>query len=317
MSLVACQTEEMRVGCEAGFSSGVGPHTRDGTNARQYRHSDSFPRAAHGSLYPKPSAGATHSIYIRGNALPAGHGKSESSAEQRIYSRAKSEAVMTIKPSRSHGTHRTRSSSSAELSHFTSKQACRPFLTTRVTLPTIAPAILHTPQDELELLGSFTPTSPSRQSLRSLLHSRSSSWAFFEGIGEEDDDGLHHFSPSQNGSSENSPETSPHLPSFTIPSICRTPPSYAGSEYFPTAPSSAGPPTPVGDLSSSPHVRPKALRPSLESLEDTSKFCVQAHCAACKRVGSNFPCCPRCGEMWCSRECRLQGSSGKRHVCRK
>ncbi|KAJ7701252.1 hypothetical protein B0H17DRAFT_200958 [Mycena rosella] len=28
-------------------------------------------------------------------------------------------------------------------------------------------------------------------------------------------------------------------------------------------------------------------------------------CAACGAQGTNFPCCKKCAQMWCSRECRL------------
>ncbi|KAI0372144.1 hypothetical protein BV20DRAFT_98943 [Pilatotrama ljubarskyi] len=108
-------------------------------------------------------------------------------------------------------------------------------------------------------------------------------------------------------------------PSTSIPSICRTPSSYSGSEYFPTAPSSAGPATPVHAATVLPQARKSesSLYPVLESLERSSMFCVQTACATCGKHGSNFPCCPRCGEMWCSRSCRLQRGNGKRHICSK
>lgn len=115
--------------------------------------------------------------------------------------------------------------------------------------------------------------------------------------------------------SEAGDATSPTSP---IPSICRTPSSYdAESDYFPTAPSSAGPATPVHSVTASPVLQQKALRPILEALEDASRFRVQTACASCRKVGSNFPCCPRCGEMWCSRACRVQSTGGKKHVCAK
>ncbi|OBZ68791.1 hypothetical protein A0H81_11360 [Grifola frondosa] len=58
------------------------------------------------------------------------------------------------------------------------------------------------------------------------------------------------------------------------------------------------------------------LSPSLADLEDASRFRVQAVCVTCKKTGANFPSCAKCGEMWCSRDCRLQGSSsGRRHMC--
>ena len=51
----------------------------------------------------------------------------------------------------------------------------------------------------------------------------------------------------------------------------------------------------------------------LEELERTSRFRVPCVCMTCKRAGSNFPSCAKCGEMWCSRECRV-GTAGT-HAC--
>ncbi|RPD62412.1 hypothetical protein L226DRAFT_532580 [Lentinus tigrinus ALCF2SS1-7] len=52
---------------------------------------------------------------------------------------------------------------------------------------------------------------------------------------------------------------------------------------------------------------------SLEELERTSRFRVPCVCMTCKRAGSNFPSCAKCGDMWCSRECRV-GTAGT-HAC--
>ncbi|KAI0720485.1 hypothetical protein C8T65DRAFT_791448 [Cerioporus squamosus] len=52
---------------------------------------------------------------------------------------------------------------------------------------------------------------------------------------------------------------------------------------------------------------------SLEELERTSRFRVPGVCTSCKRAGSNFPSCAKCGETWCSRECRV-GTAGT-HAC--
>ncbi|KAI1789607.1 hypothetical protein LXA43DRAFT_1152487 [Ganoderma leucocontextum] len=108
-----------------------------------------------------------------------------------------------------------------------------------------------------------------------------------------------------------------------LPSICRTPSSYSSSDYFTTTPSSAGPTTPVHTgvvLPIKPDGRKSeasSLHPVLENLEQTSMFRVLTACATCGKRGSNFPCCPKCGEMWCSRPCRLQKGNGKRHICSK
>ncbi|KAI0670803.1 hypothetical protein C8Q78DRAFT_974723 [Trametes maxima] len=59
------------------------------------------------------------------------------------------------------------------------------------------------------------------------------------------------------------------------------------------------------------------LPPSLDDLERASRFRVESRCVRCHRAGSNFPSCSKCGEMWCSRECRLQGqaAAGRTHAC--
>ncbi|KAH9936303.1 uncharacterized protein B0H18DRAFT_319592 [Fomitopsis serialis] len=216
-----------------------------------------------------------------------------------------------------HTKSRVRAASTAQLSGSFHRHA-RPRLASLVITPSLAPAVLHIAQDETETLGSFAPTNPSSLSLRSLLRPESLSSVTTRtsrhfGPDHADDESPVEFHGSSLRHSP-SPSNSP-----TIPSICRTPSSYTGSDYFPTAPSSAGPATPARELSPPPILRqkPLPLHPVLESLEDQSRFCVTTACANCHKMGNNFPCCPRCGEMWCSRECRLQSNGGKRHLCRK
>ncbi|KAL6302759.1 hypothetical protein BKA93DRAFT_375721 [Sparassis latifolia] len=187
-----------------------------------------------------------------------------------------------------------------------------------VSHPRVAPPILHTASNA-QTPGSFTPTGSPREALLSVLaeanpfSSRLSSRARQLYV-VTDTSALHEDDTSQ--LPHNSPSPSPDSP--TIPSICRTPSSYTGSDYFPTAPSSAGPPTPMRSaFPSPPKGKLKTLNPVLESLEQASKFRTRTCCATCNRAGTNFPCCPRCGDMWCSRACRLQGSGGKKHVCAK
>lgn len=176
-----------------------------------------------------------------------------------------------------------------------------------------------------ETIGSFAPTSCPRQHIHSMLGSmarpnfltvarrrlalglRASSSFYKPSIFNHDDD-------DDSSLDDSSPPASP------IPSICRTPSSESPpeSDYFPTAPSSAGPSTPNHSHSSAPSIRSDniCLTPStLAALEERSKFRVRTSCSACHRPGSNYPCCPRCGEMWCCRECRLASTGGKRHVC--
>ncbi|KAH7915488.1 hypothetical protein BJ138DRAFT_1141876 [Hygrophoropsis aurantiaca] len=56
------------------------------------------------------------------------------------------------------------------------------------------------------------------------------------------------------------------------------------------------------------------LHPILEAVEGASKLSSQTACVTCLKVGKDFPRCPRCSDMWCSRACRLDG--GKKHVCK-
>ncbi|KZT12045.1 uncharacterized protein LAESUDRAFT_164293 [Laetiporus sulphureus 93-53] len=84
-------------------------------------------------------------------------------------------------------------------------------------------------------------------------------------------------------------------------------------ESFSTASSSEAPETPKTHSSLLVH----EWRPTLTDLEHASRFRVQAVCVICKKNGANFPSCPRCGEMWCSRDCRLKGNNGARHTCRR
>lgn len=56
------------------------------------------------------------------------------------------------------------------------------------------------------------------------------------------------------------------------------------------------------------------MNPILSELERKSKLCkLIASCATCGKHGSDYPRCGKCGEMWCSRPCRLRG--GKKHIC--
>ncbi|KAG7443085.1 uncharacterized protein BT62DRAFT_349428 [Guyanagaster necrorhizus] len=108
--------------------------------------------------------------------------------------------------------------------------------------------------------------------------------------------------------SEPSSPTSP-----SIPSISRT------SSYISDSSSQDGPSAIHTLLETTLH--PPAhvsfhseLNPILASLERKSKFCTdRVRCATCGKPGSDYPRCGKCGEMWCSRDCRLQGR--RSHVC--
>ncbi|KAI0648073.1 hypothetical protein C8Q79DRAFT_551575 [Trametes meyenii] len=196
-------------------------------------------------------------------------------------------------------------------------------LSSVLTNPRAAVQTQIAPTGESDLVGSFAPTSCPRRRLLSILSTggapcpspapsatqspRRVSLRLDTSRPKRPD------AASRRTWSASSPVDSPSTP---LPSICRTPSSYSGSEYFPTAPSSAGPATPAHTAAALPVARKsESLHPVLEKLERTSMFCVQTACATCGKGGSNFPCCPRCGEMWCSRACRLQRGNGKRHIC--
>lgn len=97
----------------------------------------------------------------------------------------------------------------------------------------------------------------------------------------------------------------PSSPKQKVPYITRTLP-----------PSPDCPPSPTSSSSSViSHYIQSDLHPILAQLEGKSKLCTQKmHCSTCRKAGTDFPRCGKCGEMWCSRSCRLVGS--KRHVCR-
>ncbi|KAJ3549189.1 hypothetical protein NM688_g5205 [Phlebia brevispora] len=208
--------------------------------------------------------------------------------------------------------HRTRSASISGSTRGTKSSYTYPMTLPRGIFPRVKPVLSIATEIE-ETIGSFSPTSCPRQHLHDILETfvppqrRRSSLRVVTTIARS----------GKSDSRESSPSSSLSPPLSPIPSICRTPSSYSESEYFPTAPSSAGPATPVHSAVSSPLVQTKVLRPILEALEDSSKFRVQTACASCGKFGSNYPCCPRCGEMWCSRACRLKSTGGKRHTCAK
>ena len=219
---------------------------------------------------------------------------------------------------RSHTKSRARAASTVERPRLPGRPP-RSRLASLVSTPSLAPAVLHVPKDETETLGSFAPTNPPSLTLRTLLRPECSSFPVMRALGRPCPDSPNDETWLREDSGSPLRHSPPPPDSPVIPSICRTPSSYTGSDYFPTAPSSAGPATPARELSPSPvhGQKPLPLHPVLESLEDQSKFCVRTACAHCRKMGNNFPCCPRCGEMWCSRECRMQSNGGKRHTCRK
>jgi len=113
----------------------------------------------------------------------------------------------------------------------------------------------------------------------------------------------------------NSPHapTSPifiHSETHAVPSISRTSSSFYQSDDHSSQNS-------VSDLRSSGgeggRTKPSKINPILASLEKKSRLCSRTICVTCSKPGLDYPSCGRCGDVWCSRACRLKG--GKRHVC--
>jgi hypothetical protein len=156
-------------------------------------------------------------------------------------------------------------------------------------------------QGDLRAYGSFTTTAPAALWLRSCL----SMPAPPNSCGKQRDMGwINEYDYEHLGS----PHSSSH-PSHR-PSISRT--SSINSSLGENSTSASflydsPPASPLG------HNAP-TLHPILEAVESASKLSCRTVCATCLKAGKDFPRCPRCGDMWCSRECRMQG--GKRHVCR-
>ncbi|EKM51521.1 uncharacterized protein PHACADRAFT_261720 [Phanerochaete carnosa HHB-10118-sp] len=234
---------------------------------------------------------------------------------RKSHTRSHSTSSFTSRPTVAAPTHRERFVSISERSSSSKSTSLHQFLTApRGLMPKPVPVHPVETVDAEETIGAFSLTSCPRRHLHHLLSTAPRSWNLKHKPERlrVDFDFAPDTSQTQHESSDGSPPLSP------IPSICRTPSSYSSeSEYFPSPPSSAGPATPVHSATVSPVLPQSHLRPILEALEDASKFCVRTACASCGTVGSNYPCCPRCNEMWCSRECRLKSTGGKRHICKK
>jgi hypothetical protein len=56
------------------------------------------------------------------------------------------------------------------------------------------------------------------------------------------------------------------------------------------------------------------LHPILAACEKMSRVSSRAVCSTCMKPGYDYPRCAKCGDMWCSRACRLRDGV-KRHIC--
>lgn len=164
--------------------------------------------------------------------------------------------------------------------------------------------------------GSFSPTTSASASLLALDSNFSPERLSLNHIREPnpaslwDGDGVESPTPQ-------SPETrSPDSPSSPlsiesshsfIPSISRTSSSFFASDVLLTTSCKASLLKAEGQCN-------KKLHPVLAACERMSKVSSRAVCATCMKPGYDYPRCSKCGEMWCSRVCRLKGGA-KRHVC--
>ncbi|CDO71452.1 hypothetical protein BN946_scf184909.g46 [Trametes cinnabarina] len=325
VSSEAAPTPARRSSTPSADSPAPGPGVRASSD---YSSRDASSPAAH---VAEAVRGQARSPEIPAQTLKSNaHVRAKSTTAVGESSHTDSSSVRTTTPSFAQPRHRVRAASSVTMpSH--SRPRSRP------RIPSMLSAVMANPRapvltqmastGDSELVGSFTPTSSPRQSLRSILSiggaARASSRPapqspYSASLRMTLDRAERAVSTERRRSVSTSSPIDRDSPSTSIPSICRTPSSYSSSEYFPTAPSSAGPATPVHAVAALPVARKsESLHPVLESLERTSLLNIQSACAACGKRGSNFPCCPRCGEMWCSRSCRLQKGNGKRHICSK
>jgi hypothetical protein len=119
-------------------------------------------------------------------------------------------------------------------------------------------------------------------------------------------------SPSRSPSAPTSP-ISMDSPQLSPPSISRTSSSFSPSDNESAATSQ----TALSDSLSLGEKKQATefnkINPILASLERKSRLCSRTICVTCSKTGLDFPKCAKCGDMWCSRACRLKG--GKRHVC--
>jgi len=169
--------------------------------------------------------------------------------------------------------------------------------------------------------GSFSPTTSASASLLALDPSFSRGWPYLDHIQRKplpaplwDGDGAE--SPTPQSPEMGSPDT-PSSPLSTksslssVPSISRTSSSFSDSDVPLTTPPRAQSKAP--SLKAEGRCNNK-LHPVLAACEKMSKVSSRAVCATCMKPGYDYPRCAKCGEMWCSRVCRLRGGV-KKHVC--
>jgi hypothetical protein len=163
--------------------------------------------------------------------------------------------------------------------------------------------------------GCFSPTTSASASLLALDPSFSRESPYFQrkhlpAPSLWDGDGTESPTPQSPETSSLNPPSSPlsmKSSLSSIPAISRTSSSFSDLDILMTA--SPGPPP----LNANGRCN-KEIHPILAACEKMSKVSSRAVCATCMKPGNNYPRCAKCGEMWCSRTCRLR-DGGKRHIC--
>lgn len=170
----------------------------------------------------------------------------------------------------------------------------------RFPLKNYDPSPAEVVQGDLHAHGSFTTTVPAVFWIRSCFSIPSKPHGKRRGTGRANE---YNFDlPDLNRSRSRSPVRPSISCTSSMISTFGEQPSRSGLSSYDSPPAS-----PLGNNIST-------LCPILEAIENASKLSGRTVCVTCLKTGRDFPHCPRCGDMWCSRECRMQG--GKRHICR-
>ncbi|KAJ4468989.1 hypothetical protein C8R41DRAFT_853620 [Lentinula lateritia] len=164
--------------------------------------------------------------------------------------------------------------------------------------------------------GSFTPTSPALPCLMTLATFNTPGSIFMRvshsrrrqnSISEWPE--MH----SQSGASETSsipPSPTSLSRSSRAPSI----PRITRTSSYDTHSSVSSSPSLLDETFLPARLKTTEMNPIFSELERRSKLCTSVvGCATCGKYGSDYPRCGKCGEMWCSRPCRLRG--GRKHLC--
>ncbi|KAF9267449.1 hypothetical protein L218DRAFT_688735 [Marasmius fiardii PR-910] len=177
------------------------------------------------------------------------------------------------------------------------------------TSQTLYPTILL---KRAEAFGAFAPTSSASSSLLCVVNSNHP-WPAT--LTRRYKSRRHRRSASHHDRHEtyNDSPSSPTSSISSIPCISRA--SLYDDDEF-SSPASMSSTDLLDDLSSPQPPLPKSDMKILYALEKKSRLCThRAQCSTCGKLGSDFPRCGKCGELWCSRSCRLR--DGTKHICSK